>query len=95
MSDGSTVTLRPGDPLVAALADLLIPVVRAEAQSAAAAAQSPWLTVKEAAEYLRCNRNRIDKLTSKGVLQRYREGGRVLLRRDELDAFVRAGGATT
>ena len=47
---------------------------------------SPWLSVVEAAEFLRCKRQRIDDLLSQGRLTRYKDGSRVLLLRAEIDA---------
>jgi excisionase family DNA binding protein len=52
---------------------------------------SPYLNADEAAAYLRCGRQRIYDLASAGRLRRYRDGTRVLFRRDDLDAHV--GGA--
>lgn len=91
-SHSVTLALQSDDP---ALRDVIAAEVRRQVAAAVRDALSPYLTVEEAAEYLRCKRGRIDKLTSMGALRKYKEGGRVLLRRDELDAFVRAGGATT
>lgn len=54
---------------------------------------SPWMTAKEAAEYLRCPLSRVRKLTMTGDLPVYRDGRRVLYRREELCAYVVAGGA--
>ncbi|HEX4838589.1 MAG TPA: helix-turn-helix domain-containing protein [Solirubrobacteraceae bacterium] len=49
---------------------------------------SPWLNVAEAAELLRCSKDRIYDLIALGKLQPRRDGRRVLLRRDDLDAYV-------
>ena len=57
----------------------------AEAEGAAA---SPYLTVVEAADFLRCKRQRIDDLLSQGRLARHKDGSRTLLRRSELTAYV-------
>jgi excisionase family DNA binding protein len=46
------------------------------------------LTVPEAAEYLRCDRQRIYQLRSDGRLPRTSEGGRALVRRADLDGLV-------
>lgn len=46
------------------------------------------VTPAEAAELLRCNRQRIYDLISAGKLSRYGEGGRTLLRRDEVLGLV-------
>jgi excisionase family DNA binding protein len=54
---------------------------------------SPWLTAEEAADYLRCPLSRIRKLTMTGDLACERDGRRVLYRREDLDTFVRSGGA--
>lgn len=51
-------------------------------------AKSPYLTTDEAAEYARCTRQRIYDLRSKGVLASYRDGRRVLVLREELDAHL-------
>jgi excisionase family DNA binding protein len=47
-----------------------------------------WMTVKEAAEYLRCKPQRIYDLRSSGQLPRHGDGARVLLHRDDLDRHV-------
>ena len=50
---------------------------------------SPYLSVAEAAEFLRAKRHRIDDLLSKGRLTRWKDGSRTLIRRDELEAYMR------
>jgi excisionase family DNA binding protein len=50
--------------------------------------RSPYLTVPEAAEYLRCKRQRIHNLTSAGKLARHKDGGRTLILRADLDALI-------
>jgi len=88
---GITLTLPLDDP---SLADAIkAEVARQLAEHAAQA--SPWLRAAEAAEYLRCPLSRIRKLTMTRQLPVHRDGSRVLYRRDELDAFVQAGGATS
>jgi excisionase family DNA binding protein len=42
------------------------------------------LNIPEAAELLRCKRQRVDDLLSAGQLTRVKEGGRTLVRRSEL-----------
>jgi excisionase family DNA binding protein len=54
---------------------------------------SPWLDAAGAAGYLACPVSRIRKLTMTGELPCHRDGSRVLYRREELDTFVRSGGA--
>ncbi|HEY3971129.1 MAG TPA: helix-turn-helix domain-containing protein, partial [Solirubrobacteraceae bacterium] len=53
-----------------------------------APAVSPWLNVAEAAERLRCRKDRIYDLISLGKLHPRRDGRRVLLHRDDLDSYV-------
>jgi excisionase family DNA binding protein len=49
---------------------------------------SPWLSVAEAAERLRCGKDRIYDLIALGRLQPRRDGRRVLLRTTDLDAYL-------
>jgi excisionase family DNA binding protein len=49
---------------------------------------SPYATVDEAAEYLRCQRQRIYDLVSSRRLTKYRDGARVLVSRQELDEHL-------
>jgi excisionase family DNA binding protein len=51
-------------------------------------AASPFLTVVEAAEFLRCERQRVYDLLSAGRLARHKDGSRVLVSRAELEAHV-------
>lgn len=51
--------------------------------------RSPYLTITEAAEYLRTGRQRIDNLLSENVLTRVKEGKRTLIARAELEAYLR------
>jgi excisionase family DNA binding protein len=55
--------------------------------------ESPWMTIAEAAEYLRCNRQRIYELRSARRLTPHVENGRALCARDEVEALVVVGGA--
>jgi excisionase family DNA binding protein len=54
------------------------------------ATESPYLTVAEAAEYLRCSRERIHALLTQRRLVRHKDGGRTLILRAELEAYVRS-----
>jgi excisionase family DNA binding protein len=51
-----------------------------------------WLTVGEAAEYLRCPKSRVYSLVSARRIPFVKDGSRTLFRRSELDAWLRAGG---
>jgi excisionase family DNA binding protein len=60
---------------------------------AADAQPSPWMDAKGAAGYLACSVSRVRTLTMTGDLLVHRDGNRPLYHRDELDAYVRSGGA--
>jgi excisionase family DNA binding protein len=57
---------------------------------------SPWLSIAEAADYARCDRQRIYDLRSSGRLSPYSDGSRAVVSRVELDAHLRSsrGGPT-
>jgi excisionase family DNA binding protein len=61
-------------------------------QAALDGAQSPYMTPDEAAAYIGAERQRVYDLCSDGRLRRYRDGSRLLVRRDELDAYLAHGG---
>ena len=54
-------------------------------------AHSPLLTILEAADFLRCRRQRVDDHLSAGKLRRYKDGSRTLINRAELEAYVQIG----
>jgi excisionase family DNA binding protein len=68
------------------LAERLAPRLAKPAQS------DGWLTVGEAAEYLRCPKSRVYSLVSARRIPFVKDGSRTLFRRSELDAWLRAGG---
>jgi excisionase family DNA binding protein len=97
MSDhvlGNVRTLRPDQADDFAGSAHLAPVHLEPRATRAASVASPWLSADEAAAYLRCPLSRVRKLTSTRDLPCYRDGRRVLYHRDELDGFVRDGGAS-
>jgi excisionase family DNA binding protein len=49
---------------------------------------SPYLTVHEAAQYLRCRPQRVYDLLSARALTRHKDGSRVLVRRAEIDRYL-------
>lgn len=49
---------------------------------------SPYLTIPEAAAYLRCKRQRVDDLLSQRRISRVKDGGRTLIARAELEAYL-------
>ena len=56
---------------------------------------SPWLNSQGAAAYMACPVSRIRKLTMTGQLPSYKEGGRRLYKRNDLDRFIATGGGST
>jgi excisionase family DNA binding protein len=56
--------------------------------AACRASESPFLTIREASELLRCRRQRIDDLLSSGRLTRVKEGRRTLIARLDIEAHL-------
>ena len=61
-------------------------------QTGGEATVEPWLDVPRAAAYLACKRKRIYDLKSEGRLRYAKEGGRLIFRREWLDAVIELGG---
>jgi excisionase family DNA binding protein len=70
--------------------DMLAERLRSRLEMAAPA--DGWMTVAEAADYLRCPTSRVYSLTSARRIPCVKDGSRVLFRRSELDEWLRAGG---
>jgi excisionase family DNA binding protein len=90
----SGLDLHLGEDALERLAELVAAKVAAR-MDGTSAASSPWMTAEEAADYLRCSVSRLRKLSMHRELAAHRDGGRVLYRREELDAFITDGGAST
>jgi excisionase family DNA binding protein len=73
---------------VEAIARRAAEIVLDEQQTVEVEAASPYLTIREAATYLRCPRQRIDDLLSARRLTRIKEGARTLVSRDEIEAYL-------
>lgn len=74
-----------------ALIDAIADAVASRLAGQAPSGPSPYLTVEEAADYLRGGRQRIYDLTHAGRLEPRRDGRRLLFHRDDLDAYLRDG----
>ena len=74
-----------------ALVDLVASRVLEQLQ-ATAPPVSPFMSIPEAADFLRCRRQRVDDLLSMGRLSRVKEGSRTLVRRSEVEALLRTDG---
>lgn len=99
MNEPSSTVAEVDDPLAAALALLVeraaeraAVLVLAELadREASQAASSPYMTIPEAAAYLRCSRQRIDDLLSQRRLTRHKDGRRTLVSRAEVERHVEA-----
>lgn len=75
-----------------AIADRVAALVLAGLKPDGSASQSPYLTIPEAAEYLRCSRQRVDDLLSQRRLTRHKDGSRTLVSRAELDRYMGGSG---
>ena len=59
------------------------------AAAAEQAAASPWMGVSKAAAWLDWPKQRLYKLAAAGEIPHFKQGGRLLFRRDELEAWLR------
>lgn len=75
-----------------ALAQRLAPRM-SEALASPPSSSQAWLGVAAAAEHLSCPTSRVYALVSARRIPFHKDGSRTLFRRDELDAWVRNGGA--
>lgn len=50
--------------------------------------QSPWMGIAKAADYLDWPRQRLYKLTASGAIPHYKQDGRLLFHRGELDHWL-------
>jgi excisionase family DNA binding protein len=64
-------------------------VERVKTEIGPPAERSPYMTIPEAADYLRASRQAVDDLLRRGKLARHKRGRCVLVRRSELEALVR------
>lgn len=87
------------DPLTAALRELVREEVTRQlsehglqTMNGSHAESSPWLSVAEAAVYVRISERKLQRLIAAGSVRSTTVGRRRLLHRDELDALVSGGG---
>jgi excisionase family DNA binding protein len=83
--DGVAVPVELDDAALATIAASLPELHRSSAPL------SRYMTIAEAAAYLRCSRQRVYDLLSQRRLQRYKDGARTLIERDELEAYLDGG----
>jgi excisionase family DNA binding protein len=81
------------DSLLEALRPMVAELVADELERLRPAeAGSPYMTVDQAAAYIGNKPQRIYDLCSDGRLRRYKDGSTLLVRRDEIDAYLCDGG---
>jgi excisionase family DNA binding protein len=90
-----TIRLEVDDRVLSSLADRVADKLAVLLARPGAPAATPWMSAQAAADYIGCSLSRVRKLTMLGDLPTHRDGGRVLYRRDDLDAYIRSGGAST
>lgn len=80
----SAISLGVPPELIEALADHVADRLTAQMSEP----PSAYLKIEEAAEYLACPVSRIRDLKDQGRLRHYRDGRRLLFRREDLDAAL-------
>ena len=83
------ITFAVPPELIDSIVDLAVVRVRAEL---AETKVDPWLTVQDAAAYLRCKPKRIYDLSESGRLRTAKDGRRSLFRRSWLDETLEESG---
>jgi excisionase family DNA binding protein len=83
--NGARVPVILDEAALAAIAAAL-----ADREPASATPPSPYMTIREAAAYLRCSRQRVDDLLSQRRLRRHKDGARTLVRREEVERYLGA-----
>lgn len=66
----------------------LAAIAAATTSNGTAPTASAFLTIPEAADLLRCSRQRVDDLLSQRRLTRVKDGRRTLIRRGELESYL-------
>jgi excisionase family DNA binding protein len=85
-----TITLKiGGQPLIAELDDAALALIAAAITPASEPEpESPYLSIPEAAAWLRKSRQAVDDMLSAGKLTRHKVGTRTLIARAELEALI-------
>ncbi len=64
--------------------------VKQQLTAEATSTRSPYMSVPEASNYMRCKPQRVYDLLTAGHLDRYKDGVRVLIRRDQIEIYLNA-----
>jgi excisionase family DNA binding protein len=79
------------EELAERVARRLLELERAQG-SALEEGESPWMAIERAAAYLDLPKQRLYRLTASGEIPHYKQEGRLLFNRGELDAWIRRFG---
>lgn len=90
---GDALALLVPPAVIEAIALAVVELLEKQGAATPAKSESPFLDVGEAAAYIRASRQRIYDLIHAGVLKPVRDGRRVLLTRDALDAMLERSAA--
>jgi excisionase family DNA binding protein len=77
------------DELAERVARRLLELERARPTEAEGEGGSPWMAIERAAAYLDVPKQRLYRLTARGEIPHYKQEGRLLFHRAELDAWLR------
>lgn len=83
---GLSIELPP--EVITQLKELVLAEIRSELL-AASTDESEYMRVEEAAVFIRNTPDRVRKLRSRGVLTKYGDGGNALIKRSELEAWIK------
>lgn len=87
---GNELTLTLPPTALEAIARRVLELLAEEGRANAPASPPEFLTVDEAAAYLRSDRQRVYDLVSARRLPKYKDGSRLLIRRADLIAYIEA-----
>ncbi len=88
-SDSLPLELAALAPLLEALARRIVELERElRPEAAPAEERSPWMGIEQAARYLDWPKQRLYRLTAQGAIPHYKQEGRLLFRREELDRWL-------
>jgi excisionase family DNA binding protein len=77
------------DELAERLARRLLELERQRPTQAEEEGGSPWMAIERAVAYLDVSKQRLYRLTASGEIPHYKQEGRLLFHRAELDAWLR------
>jgi excisionase family DNA binding protein len=76
------------DELVERVARRALALARQEGPASEDAQPAPWMAIEKAAVYLDLPKQRLYRLTASGEIPHYKQEGRLLFHRGELDAWL-------